>query len=125
MIAVHLRLRPPPLVLLSGPPLVLCHHSLSSLGLPQVRATAQIFIIIIGCELSFTYYIHPGEPTTRMRWGGSESGTMTTPTCQTSRNNWFDSEKQLYDLTIVGRVFVCFIWCFDVVHGFVLPWGGT
>ena len=90
----------------------------------QVRATGQIFIIILGCELTFTYYIHPGEPTTRMKWGGVEAGSMSTPTCQTRRNNWFDSEKQLQPFTIVGRVFLCFIWCFDIVHGFVIPWGG-
>ena len=41
--------------------------------------------------------------------------------CQTSGVN--DSEKALQEFTVVGRVFLCFIWCFDVANGFILPWG--
>ena len=39
-------------------------------------------------------------------------------------DNSTDFAKQLQKFTLVGRVFLCFIWCFDIVHGFVLPWGG-
>ena len=41
-------------------------------------------------------------------------GFIQWPTCQKSRNNWFNSAKKPYPFAVSGRIYICFFFCFDM-----------
>lgn len=47
----------------------------------------------------------------------------TTAACKEKRGNWFRDSQKLHTVTAQGSVEVCLIVCFNLVSGWMLPWG--
>ena len=61
-------------------------------------------ILVVGGSLTMKIFKHPGADST---W------------CPEKRANWVNGEN--HETTVHGKIRVCFIWCFDVYSGHLVP----